>query len=231
MTVLEATDISKSYFRKKVLCNVTMDLEPGRIIGLLGPNGSGKTTLLKVMAGLVHPTGGSIRLCGRPIGYAEKAEIAFLPDGEYLYPWMTVADAKRMYASLFGNFSAQKFDRMAAEMELDPGLPVKALSRGGREKLALALTLARSARLVVLDEPLSGVDPIAREEILGAILKGFDYESTIILASHIIREIEQILDEVHFIDKGRIVFSGSIEAIRDERNMTLDAVYREVFSC
>lgn len=231
MIILKADKVSKNYFRKCALSNVDISLEQGRIIGLLGPNGSGKTTFLKLVAGLVRPSGGSISICGMETGYKTKELISFLPDSEFLYPWMTIGEAGDTYASFFKDFDAARFNELLKFMALTPDMKVRRLSKGMKEKLALALTLSRNAKLIVLDEPLNGVDPIAREQILGAIVKSFSQESTILVTSHLINEVENILDEAYFLKEGRIVLHGSTEDLRSERGKSLDELYREVFAC
>jgi len=228
MIILEADNVYKKYLRTQALNGINMTIESGKIVGLLGPNGSGKTTFLKLLAGLTIPTAGNIKICDTQIGYKTKELVAYLPESDYLYPWMKIKDAKKVYATFFSDFNPAKFDELLAFMQLQSGMSVKSLSRGMTEKLALALTLARDAKLIILDEPLNGVDPIAREQILGAILKGFNYESSIIIASHMINEVERILDEAHFLMNGKIILSGNTEDIRNEKKMTLDELYREV---
>lgn len=228
MIILEAEGVYKKYLRTQALSGVDMTVESGKIVGLLGPNGSGKTTFLKLLAGLAKSNAGNIKICNTPVGYKTKEMVAYLPESDYLYQWMKIKDAKKVYATFFKDFNPIKFDELLAFMQLDSGLSVKSLSRGMTEKLALALTLARDAKLIILDEPLNGVDPIAREQILGAILKGFNYDSSIIIASHMINEVERILDEAHFLSNGKIVLSGNTEDIRNEKKMTLDELYREV---
>ncbi len=231
MTILKAEKISKNYFAKSALSNVDISLEQGKIIGLLGPNGSGKTTFLKLVTGMVRPSGGSLTICGMEIGYKTKEIISFLPDSEFLYDWMTIREAASTYAAFFKDFDNDRFNELLKFMQLSSDMRFKRLSKGMKEKLALALTLSRNARLIVLDEPLNGVDPVAREQILGAIVRSFSQDSTILVTSHLINEVENILDEAYFLKDGRIVLHGSTEDLRSERNKSLDELYREVFAC
>jgi ABC-2 type transport system ATP-binding protein len=231
MKILETEMISKKYFKKKSLDGININIEKGKIVGLLGPNGSGKTSFLKLISGLIRPSEGSIKICNTEIGYKTKELVTYLPDSDFLYPWMKISDAKKVYSTFFSDFDSAKFDELLDFMKLEHNMNVKNLSRGMMGKLSLALTLARDAKLIILDEPLNGVDPIAREQILGAIIKGFSFESSIIISSHLINEVERILDEVYFLKEGKIVLSGNTEDIRIEKEMTLDEVYREVFAC
>lgn len=230
MKILEARSVTKKYLKKQALTAVDITVEKGKIVGILGPNGSGKTTFLKALTGLIRPSSGSIKICDMEIGYKTKEMVAYLPDSDFLYPWMNIEDAKKVYTTFFKDFNTKRFDELLEFMKLSCDMKVKSLSKGMKEKLALALTLARDAKLIVLDEPLNGVDPIAREQIIGAILKGFSYESSIIVTSHLINEVENILDDVYFLNEGKIVLYGNAESLRNERNMTLDALYREVLA-
>ncbi|MBU3136335.1 ABC transporter ATP-binding protein [Clostridium gasigenes] len=231
MKILEAKLIGKKYLKKKALDGVDLTIEKGKIIGILGPNGSGKTTFLKLIAGLIRPSEGEIKICDNEIGYKTKELVAYLPDSDFLYPWMKISEAKKVYSTFFKDFNSDKFDELLDFMKLESNMSVKGLSKGMKEKLALALTLAREAKLIILDEPLNGVDPIAREQILQAILKGFSFESSMIITSHLINEVESLLDEVCFLKEGKIMLSGNAEDLRSEKNMTIDEIYREVFAC
>ena len=230
MVILKADKISKKYFSKYALADVDISLEQGKIIGLLGPNGSGKTTFLKLITGMVRPSNGNVSVCGCEIGYKSKELVAFLPDNEFLYDWMTIKDAREVYIHFFKDFNKVRFEELLAFMKLTEDMKVKSLSKGMKEKLALALTLAREAKLIVLDEPLNGVDPVAREQILGAIIKCFNPESSILVTSHLINEIESILDEAYFLKEGRIILHGSVDGLRTDKNKSLDELYREVFA-
>jgi len=231
MNILEAESVGKKYFKKQVLSEVSLVIEQGKIVGLLGPNGSGKTTLLKTLVGLIRPTAGSIKICENEIGYKTKELVAYLPDSEFLYSWMKIKDAKAVYIRFYNDFNSKRFDDLLEFMKLTSDMKVTSLSKGMKEKLALALTLARDAKLIILDEPLNGVDPVAREQILVAILKAFNFESSMLITSHLINEMESILDEVYFLKEGQIILSGNAEKLRDEKKMTLDEIYREVFAC
>jgi ABC-2 type transport system ATP-binding protein len=230
MVILKADKISKKYFTKPALTDVDISLEQGKIIGLLGPNGSGKTTFLKLITGMVRPSAGNLTVNGFEIGYKSKELVAFLPDSEFLYDWMTIKDARDVYANFFRDFNARRFTELLEFMKLTEDMRVKSLSKGMKEKLVLALTLARDAKLFVLDEPLNGVDPVARELILGAIIRCFNPESTVLVTSHLINEIESILDEAYFLKEGRIVLHGGVDNLRSENHKSLDELYREVFA-
>lgn len=231
MKILEANNVFKRYHKKNALNGLDITIEKGKIVGLLGPNGSGKTTFLKLITGLLKPTEGTIKVWNTEIGYKTKQLVSYLPDSEFLYPWMKIKDAQKLYTDFYIDFNTEKFHQHIKFMKLDPDSYVKTLSKGMKEKLALALTISREAKLIILDEPLNGVDPVAREEILESIVKGFSFESSMLITSHLVNEVERILDEVYFIKDGRINLSGETEDLRNEKSMMLDEIYREVFSC
>lgn len=227
--MIEITGVSKRYQANQALTDANLSLAPGRIIGLLGPNGSGKTTLLRILTGELRADRGTIRIDGQDFTHASKALISGLTRADHMPPGMTIAQAGATYASFFTDFDPGRFHSMLAEMDLTPDLRIDALSKGMRSKYALALTVSRRARLIVLDEPLDGVDPVAREEILSLIAMGFSPESTILVTSHLIHELERLLDEVYFIREGQVKAMGDVETIRAERNVSLDELYREVY--
>jgi len=231
MIILEAESVGKKYFKKQVLSDVNLVIQKGKIVGLLGPNGSGKTTFLKILSGLIRPTAGNVKICQNEIGYKTKELVAYLPDSEFLYSWMKIKDAKAVYIRFYKDFNIERFNDLLNFMKLTNDMKVHTLSKGMKEKLALALTLARDAKLIILDEPLNGVDPVAREQILVAILKAFSFESSMLITSHLINEVESILDEVCFLKEGQVELYGNAEDLRNEKKMTLDEIYREVFAC
>lgn len=230
MTILKAESVRKSYLSKQALGDITLSVESGRIVGLLGPNGSGKTTFLKIVAGLVRASGGTVSICGRELCYLTKNDVAYLPDSEFLYDWMKIKEAGKVYADFYSDFSIERFNELLGFMQLEADMKVKSLSRGMKEKLGLSLTLARNAKLTILDEPLAGVDPIARDQILGAILKGFNADHSMLITSHMINEFESIFDDVFYLKDGRIALGGSVDELREQHHMSLDELYREVFA-
>ncbi|MCJ7688698.1 MAG: ABC transporter ATP-binding protein [Clostridiaceae bacterium] len=227
--ILETESLSKSYFRNKALKEVTLNVKPGSVLGLLGPNGSGKTTFLKIIAGILNPSSGKILIDGHIPGVYTKAIVSYLPDNEYLLKWMKIKDAIKYFKDFYNDFDEKKADELLEFMKLDANSSVKNLSKGMKEKLKLTLVLSRKAKLYVLDEPLGGVDPIAREKILDTIISSFNEESSMIITTHLVNDIERIFDEVAFISEGEIVLTGNAEELRTSRNKSIDELYREVF--
>jgi len=227
--ILESKKICKSYLNKKALRGVDLNIIPGKIVGLLGPNGSGKTTFLKIAAGILHQSSGEIIIDGQIPGVYTKSIVSYLPDNEYLLKWMKIKDAVRYFKDFYSDFDEIKAKELLVFMNLDENSTVKSLSKGMKEKLKLTLVLSRKAKLYILDEPLGGVDPTAREKILNAIVNNFSAESSMIITTHLVNDIERIFDEVAFISDGEIVLKGNAEELRMDRKMSIDELYREVF--
>ncbi len=230
MNILDAAGVRKRYLRTTALNGVTLTASEGQVVGVLGPNGSGKTTLLKILAGLLRPDAGTVAVAGASGYPALHRHVSYLPDKEFLYPWMTVASSAAWYARLYPDFAPDDFGRLQRLMGLDGHARVRALSKGTGEKLGLALTLARRTPLAVLDEPLSGVDPVARDEILRAIVSGLRPDAALVVTSHLVGELESLLDDVVFLDAGAVTLHGNAEDLRASRGVSLDGLYREVFA-
>ncbi len=229
--VLECQNVSKKFGKKTALKDFTLKLEKGHIVGLLGANGAGKTTLLKLCAGLLTPDSGKIQILGDEIGGVTKAKVSFLPDMEFLPDWMKLQALVKMYAEFFADFNEQKAVEMLNLLQLDLKSTFKKLSKGNKEKVQLILAMSRSAQLYLLDEPIGGVDPAAREYILNTIIGNYSENSTVVISTHLILDVESILDEAIFIKEGELVLHKAVEDIRLEQNMSLDAYFREVFKC
>ncbi|WP_251862509.1 ABC transporter ATP-binding protein [Clostridium sp. Marseille-Q2269] len=227
--ILTCSNLKKSYFNKNGLNGLAMEVQKGRIVGLLGPNGSGKTTFLKITAGLLRYSSGEILIDGEAPGIRTKAKVAYLPDKNFLYKWMRIKDAVEFFKDFFKDFSEKKCNELLDFMDLDKSTKITALSRGMIEKLLLTLTLSRKAKLYLLDEPLGGVDPISRDKILDAIVNNYSEDSTMIVTTHLVNDIERIFDDVFFMRNGEIVLSGVAEKLRMERGMSIDELYKEVF--
>jgi ABC-2 type transport system ATP-binding protein len=227
--ILKSENICKSYLNKKALRGVNLDIMPGKILGLLGPNGSGKTTFLKIAAGILHQSSGELLIDGQKPGVYTKSIVSYLPDNEYLLNWMKVKDAVIYFKDFYSDFDEKKAKEMLLFMNLDENTPVKNLSKGMKEKLKLTLVLSRAAKLYILDEPLGGVDPTAREKILNAIINNFSENSSMIITTHLVNDIERIFDDVAFISDGEIVLQGNAEELRMKKKKSIDELYREVF--
>ena len=212
--ILKSERICKSYLNKKALRGVDLDIMPGKIVGLLGPNGSGKTTFLKIAAGILHASSGEILIDGQKPGVYTKSIVSYLPDNEYLLNWMKVKDAVKYFKDFYSDFDEKKAKELLLFMNLDENSTVKSLSKGMKEKLKLTLVLSRNAKLYILDEPLGGVDPTAREKILNAIVNNFSENSSMIITTHLVNDIERIFDDVAFISDGEIVLQGNAEELR-----------------
>ena len=231
MTLLECKNLSKQYGRSPALSNITLQIDGGHIIGLLGPNGSGKTTFIKLIAGLLTPSSGEIYLKEEPIGIESKKMISYLPDHTYLNDWMKVKEIIGFFADFYEDFETERAYDMLAKLNIDPNSKLKTLSKGTKEKVQLILVMSRKADLYLLDEPIAGVDPAARDYILNTIISNYDENASILISTHLISDIENILDEVIFIQNGQIRMQTSVDDIRENENKSIDTLFREVFKC
>lgn len=227
---LKTLNLTKKYSAAMAVDSATVTLEPGRIYGLLGPNGSGKSTFMKLAAGLVHPTSGEIRIMGEPISEKSRAHVVYMPTEAYFYSYMTVRQVGVFNAEFYTDFSADAFQRLVTSMGLNMYMKVSSLSSGMSAKLKLAAAAARSAQIIMLDEPLNGIDLLARDAIMSTIIQIANENNTILLSSHLIDVMESILDEVIFIKQGRIAMQGNAEALRGEHGKSIVDIYKEVFA-
>lgn len=229
MNIIQINDITKSYRNKKALDNLSLNIKKGGVTGILGPNGSGKTTLIKILTGLLRTTKGEVLIDGEVPGPYTKSIVSYLPDRSFLYDWMDIADAIGFYKDFYNDFDENKANDLISFMDLTPDMKVKELSKGMHEKLNLSLVLARRAKVYIIDEPIAGVDPVARDQILDAIIKNYDEESTMIITTHLVRDMERLFDEVVFLREGKVELTGNAESLREEKSMQIDDLYKEIF--
>jgi ABC-2 type transport system ATP-binding protein len=232
MALLEATNLSKQYSRKKyALEDINLNIESGKIIGLCGPNGSGKTTLIKLAAGILTPTSGSLLINGSPIGPDTKAVVSYLPDKTFVPEHIKVNSIVDFFAEFYEDFDITAAREMLGRLDIDGGETFKALSKGTQEKVQLVLIMSRKAKLYLLDEPIGGVDPAARDYILNTIIGNYNSESSVIISTHLIADIENTLDEVIFIKYGKLFLHSTSDSIRETHGKSVDTYFREVFAC
>ena len=231
MTLLECKGLTKKYGNFTALSDCSLQLESGHIIGLLGPNGSGKTTLIKLICGLLNPSSGTVQIMGESVGPSSKKLISYLPDHTYLNKSRRVRDIMDFFDDFYEDFDSMRAYDMLAKLQINPNHKLKALSKGNQEKVQLILVMSRRASLYVLDEPIAGVDPAARDYILNIILENYDENATILISTHLISDIENILDEVIFIQNGKLHTHGSVDDLRQKEHRSIDAIFREVFKC
>ena len=231
METMVCEGLSKNYGKKTALDNINLRLEEGRIIGLVGPNGSGKTTLIKLASRLLVPSAGSIAICGEQPSEVTKALVSYLPDRNYLPEWMNTEELMTMYADFFADFDRYKALKMLDSLNIDLTLPMKKMSKGTKDKVQLILTMARNARLYLLDEPIAGVDPATRDYILDTIINNYNEEATVLISTHLISDVESVLDEVIFLKEGEIFLHRNSDELREETGMSIDEYFREVFRC
>ena len=213
------------------LNNVDLTVPKGRIVGLLGPNGSGKSTLIKLANGLLTPTQGTILVDGKAPGIETKKIVSYLPERTYLTEWMTVQDMLDLFNDFYADFNMEKARDMLARLNIQTKSRIKTMSKGTKEKVQLILVMSREAQLYLLDEPIGGVDPAARDYILNTIIGNYNENATVLISTHLISDVEQILDDVIFIDQGSVVLTSSVDDIREKQDKSVDALFREVFRC
>ncbi len=231
MAILECRGLRKNYGKKTALDDVSFSVGEGRVLGLLGPNGSGKTTFIKLANGLLTPSGGEILIGGNKPSVETKKIISFLPERQYMPLWMTAEQIKRFYADFYADFDMEAADRMLDQLGIERKQKIKEMSKGTREKVQLILVMSRRAKLYLLDEPIGGVDPATRDYIIRTILNNRAPGSSVIISTHLIADVEPALDDVLFIQNGRISLQSTVEDIRADKGMSVDALFREVFRC
>ncbi len=232
-SVLKISGLSKHYSNNAApaLKDLYMELPQGKIVGLLGPNGSGKTTLLKLIAGLLTANAGSIQVCGIPVGADTKRLVSYLPDRTYLSNNQTIRQQLDFFQDFYADFDRARAEDMLRQLDISTDARFGTLSKGNREKVQLVLVMSRRARLYLLDEPIGGVDPAARDYILNTIVNNYDPSATVMISTHLIGDVEQVLDEFCFLHRGQIIRAGSVDVAREENGKTLDELFREVFKC
>ena len=231
MEVIKCLNLSKSYYENLALDNVTLSIKKGRIIGLLGSNGSGKTTLIKLINDLIKPTSGSVKINGQNPGIESKKIISYLPEKTYLNLDMRVMDVIEYFADFYEDFDKDKMYNMLGAMKIDTHSKMRSLSKGTKEKVQLALVMSRKADIYILDEPIGGVDPAGRDFILEIILNNFDEEASLIISTHLISDIETILDEVIFINEGKIILHEETDSLRSRHGKSINEIFKEEFRC
>lgn len=226
MKILEVKNISKSFDMKKIIDDVSFEIEKGKIVGLLGKNGSGKTTILKMINDLLTVDSGEILVCGKGIGVESKQLVSFLPERTYLESDQTVKQVLSFFEEFYKDFDREKAEKLLKDLDLDENAKLAKMSKGMKEKVQLVLVMSRRAKLYILDEPLGGVDPATRDHIMQTILSAFGEDSSLLITTHLVADIEKILDEVVFIDKGKIVLSGNADDLRSKENASINEIFR-----
>ena len=231
MELLECINLNKSFGDKKILQNINLTIPRGKIIGLLGKNGTGKTTLIKLINDLLTPTSGKVLINGKEVGVESKKIISYLPERTYLDKSMTVDMVIEYFKSFYNDFDSKKAKKLLKDLDLDTNQKLSKMSKGMQEKVQLVLVMSRKADLYILDEPLGGVDPATRDYILDTILTNFNEGASVIISTHLITDIERILDEVIFIDKGKIILQSDSDELRTKENASIDEIFRRMFKC
>lgn len=231
MELVKCVDLCKNYGEKEALKNVNLSISSGKIYGLLGKNGSGKSTLIKLINDLLTPSSGEIYIKGERVGVNSKKIISYLPERTYLDKSMTVSSVFKMFAEFYEDFNLEKANTLLKDLDLDLNMRISKMSKGMQEKLQLVLVMSREADLYILDEPLGGVDPATREYILDTILQNFKEGSSILISTHLINDIERILDEVIFLNAGEVVLTSDSDSLRQKENISIDEIFRRMFKC
>ena len=231
METLVCEGLSKDYGQIRALDGIDLRLEEGKIIGLLGPNGSGKTTLIKLASRLLVPSEGRITICGEVPSEKSKAIVSYLPDRNFLPDWMNSNDLIALYEDFFADFSKERAIEMLGSLNIDMTMPLKKMSKGTKEKVQLIMTMSRRAKLYLLDEPIAGVDPAARNYILRTIISNYDENATVLISTHLIADVENVLDEAIFLKQGKIVLHESVDELKESTGKSVDEYFREVFKC
>lgn len=231
MDLVKCTNLTKKFDNKTILNNINLSIKPNKIIGLLGKNGTGKTTLIKLINDLLTPTSGKILINGKKPGPESKKIISYLPERTYLDKSMTIKETLTFFSDFYQDFNINKAKKLLKDLDLNEEQKLSKMSKGMLEKLTLILVMSRKAQLYILDEPLGGVDPATREYILNTILTNFNENASIIISTHLIEDIEKILDEVIFIDKGKIILNSPTDKLREKENQSIDEIFRRYFKC
>ncbi|KNZ43505.1 ABC transporter ATP-binding protein [Acetobacterium bakii] len=231
MAILRAKALTKKFGNLSALSNLDLDIPRGRIIGLLGPNGSGKSTFIKLATGLLVPTSGEITIGGATPGVETKAMVSYLPERTYLNDWMRAEDMMAFFGDFYEDFNRIKADNMLQDLNINPRDRLKTMSKGTKEKVQLILVMSRNAELYLLDEPIAGVDPAARDYILNTIITNYKENASVVISTHLIADIEQVLDDIIFISQGEIKLISTVDEIREKHNKSVDGLFREVFKC
>ena len=231
MSVLECKNLSKQYGGTVALSHLDFTIEPGRIVGLLGPNGSGKTTLIKLANGLLTPSEGEVLVCNMAPGKETHGVVSYLPERTCIPTWMTASQLMDFYQDFYADFRRDTAEEMLTHLKINMTQRIKQMSKGTREKVQLIIVMSRNAALYLLDEPIGGVDPATRDYILNTIISNYNPEAAVVISTHLISDVEKVLDDVIFINQGELVLQSSADQIREEKGMSVDALFREVFKC
>lgn len=230
-TIIKLDNVVKRYSKKEALKGINLEIPKGKIVGLLGPNGSGKSTMIKLLNGLLQPDEGTIEIAGMKPSIETKKIVSYLPERTYLSEWMKMKDLLKFFSDFYEDFDLEKAEEMIEALNINVDEKIKDMSKGTKEKVQLILVMSRNADVYILDEPIGGVDPAARSFIMRTILQNFSEESTLIIATHLISEIENICDEIIFLSYGEIKLQGNVDEIREEKGKSIDALFREEFKC